>query len=231
MMMTMTGRVLLVCALCVLWCGAGGGGCSETPSVISGNASDENTQKEKEMTVVGGEEGEQESKQAAPQATSSPTGSGLRGVPVNPPQTTQPGGEASDPANTTKDNKDQNKKDKKEEKEEKKENQDEEEDDKNEEEGKDEDKDDVKEEDGEEEKRKKMRKKIISAPQWGCQQAIKSSQFYLLVWKKHRTKQNPKALKQLATKTQLLMVQGHKKKNKMKIKKPIRRKKQSKPQP
>ncbi|EAN85610.1 mucin-associated surface protein (MASP), putative, partial [Trypanosoma cruzi] len=32
-MMTMTGRVLLVCALCVLWCGAGGGGCSETPQV------------------------------------------------------------------------------------------------------------------------------------------------------------------------------------------------------
>ncbi|RNC36839.1 mucin-associated surface protein (MASP) [Trypanosoma cruzi] len=26
----MTGRVLLVCALCVLWCGACGGGCSET---------------------------------------------------------------------------------------------------------------------------------------------------------------------------------------------------------
>ncbi|PWV03446.1 Mucin-associated surface protein (MASP) [Trypanosoma cruzi] len=29
MAMMMTGRVLLVCALCVLWCGAGGGGCSE----------------------------------------------------------------------------------------------------------------------------------------------------------------------------------------------------------
>ncbi|RNC56392.1 mucin-associated surface protein (MASP) [Trypanosoma cruzi] len=33
MAMMMTGRVLLVCALCVLWCGAGGGGCSETPQV------------------------------------------------------------------------------------------------------------------------------------------------------------------------------------------------------
>ncbi|EAN96289.1 mucin-associated surface protein (MASP), putative [Trypanosoma cruzi] len=30
MAMMMTGRVLLVCALCVLWCGAGGGGCDET---------------------------------------------------------------------------------------------------------------------------------------------------------------------------------------------------------
>ncbi|ESS58965.1 trans-sialidase [Trypanosoma cruzi Dm28c] len=29
MAMMMTGRVLLVCALCVLWCGAGGGGCSD----------------------------------------------------------------------------------------------------------------------------------------------------------------------------------------------------------
>ncbi|EKF37595.1 hypothetical protein MOQ_002210, partial [Trypanosoma cruzi marinkellei] len=31
MAMMMTGRVLLVCALCVLWCGAGCGGCDETP--------------------------------------------------------------------------------------------------------------------------------------------------------------------------------------------------------
>ncbi|PWV03468.1 Mucin-associated surface protein (MASP) [Trypanosoma cruzi] len=33
MTMMMTGRVLLVCALCVLWCGAGGGGCSEPTQV------------------------------------------------------------------------------------------------------------------------------------------------------------------------------------------------------
>ncbi|KAF8296575.1 Mucin-associated surface protein (MASP), putative, partial [Trypanosoma cruzi] len=31
MVMMMTGRVLLVCALCVLWCGAGGGGCDDKP--------------------------------------------------------------------------------------------------------------------------------------------------------------------------------------------------------
>ncbi|PBJ77716.1 mucin-associated surface protein [Trypanosoma cruzi cruzi] len=33
MAMMMTGRVLLACALCVLWCGACGGGCSETTQV------------------------------------------------------------------------------------------------------------------------------------------------------------------------------------------------------
>ncbi|KAF8296735.1 Mucin-associated surface protein (MASP), subgroup S080 [Trypanosoma cruzi] len=34
MAMMMTGRVLLVCALCVLWCGAGGGGCDDTPQAL-----------------------------------------------------------------------------------------------------------------------------------------------------------------------------------------------------
>ncbi|EKF29453.1 mucin-associated surface protein (MASP), putative [Trypanosoma cruzi marinkellei] len=35
MAMMMTGRVLLVCALCVLWCGAGSGGSAETTQVPS----------------------------------------------------------------------------------------------------------------------------------------------------------------------------------------------------
>ncbi|KAF8280412.1 Mucin-associated surface protein (MASP) [Trypanosoma cruzi] len=35
MAMMMTGRVLLVCALCVLWCGAGGGGCDDTSQASS----------------------------------------------------------------------------------------------------------------------------------------------------------------------------------------------------
>ncbi|KAF5217053.1 hypothetical protein ECC02_010117 [Trypanosoma cruzi] len=34
MAMMMTGRVLLVCALCVLWCGAGGGGCDDTQQTL-----------------------------------------------------------------------------------------------------------------------------------------------------------------------------------------------------
>ncbi|EKF27996.1 mucin-associated surface protein (MASP), putative [Trypanosoma cruzi marinkellei] len=36
MAMTMTGRVLLVCALCVLWCGAGGGNSIPPISTLSG---------------------------------------------------------------------------------------------------------------------------------------------------------------------------------------------------
>ncbi|PBJ81460.1 mucin-associated surface protein [Trypanosoma cruzi cruzi] len=35
-MAMMTGRVLLVCALCVLWCGVCGGGCSEATPVLPG---------------------------------------------------------------------------------------------------------------------------------------------------------------------------------------------------
>ncbi|EAN82174.1 Mucin-associated surface protein (MASP) [Trypanosoma cruzi] len=38
MAMMMTGRVLLVCALCVLWCGAGGG-CEEVPGVSTSGVS------------------------------------------------------------------------------------------------------------------------------------------------------------------------------------------------
>ncbi|EKG02284.1 mucin-associated surface protein (MASP), putative [Trypanosoma cruzi] len=36
MAMMMTGRVLLVCALCVLWCGAGGGYAEDVDVVVSG---------------------------------------------------------------------------------------------------------------------------------------------------------------------------------------------------
>ncbi|KAF8300192.1 putative Mucin-associated surface protein (MASP) [Trypanosoma cruzi] len=39
MMMMMTGRVLLVCALCVLWCGAGGSGRAETSPEAPGGVS------------------------------------------------------------------------------------------------------------------------------------------------------------------------------------------------
>ncbi|KAF8307392.1 Mucin-associated surface protein (MASP), subgroup S103 [Trypanosoma cruzi] len=40
MAMTMTGRVLLVCALCVLWCGAGGGFAKEAEASANGAASE-----------------------------------------------------------------------------------------------------------------------------------------------------------------------------------------------
>ncbi|RNC32744.1 mucin-associated surface protein (MASP), partial [Trypanosoma cruzi] len=41
MAMMMTGRVLLVCALCVLWCGACCGGCSEIPPAPETGVSDD----------------------------------------------------------------------------------------------------------------------------------------------------------------------------------------------
>ncbi|RNC36957.1 mucin-associated surface protein (MASP) [Trypanosoma cruzi] len=72
---------------------------------------------------------------------------------------------------------------------------------------------------------------MITAPQKNYQQAVKSSHFYHLVRREHRIIRNPKALKRLTTMIQQPMVQGHEKKNKMKIKKPIQRKHQSKPQP
>ncbi|KAF5213871.1 hypothetical protein ECC02_013582 [Trypanosoma cruzi] len=76
-----------------------------------------------------------------------------------------------------------------------------------------------------------MVKTLLPAPQWGCQQTVKSSRVYLLARREHRIKQIPTAHQQLTTMIQQPMVQGHEKKNKMKIKKPIRRKHQSKPQP
>ncbi|EAN91581.1 Mucin-associated surface protein (MASP) [Trypanosoma cruzi] len=42
MAMMMTGRVLLVCALCVLWCGAGAGGCSEAAPTLPGTGVTDN---------------------------------------------------------------------------------------------------------------------------------------------------------------------------------------------
>ncbi|KAF5219376.1 Mucin-associated surface protein (MASP) subgroup S004 [Trypanosoma cruzi] len=58
MAMMMTGRVLLVCALCVLWCGAGGGGCTEdtagSESGLSNRGSDEVSEGASGQTASGG---------------------------------------------------------------------------------------------------------------------------------------------------------------------------------
>ncbi|KAF5216834.1 Mucin-associated surface protein (MASP) subgroup S004 [Trypanosoma cruzi] len=58
MAMMMTGRVLLVCALCVLWCGAGGGGCTEdtagSESGLSNRGSDEVSEGASGHTASGG---------------------------------------------------------------------------------------------------------------------------------------------------------------------------------
>ncbi|PWV19908.1 Mucin-associated surface protein (MASP) [Trypanosoma cruzi] len=56
--MMMTGRLLLVCALCVLWCGAGGGGCTEdtagSESGLSNRGSDEVSEGASGHTASGG---------------------------------------------------------------------------------------------------------------------------------------------------------------------------------
>ncbi|EKF30725.1 mucin-associated surface protein (MASP), putative [Trypanosoma cruzi marinkellei] len=55
MAMMMTGRVLLVCALCVLWCGgAGGGGCTETTTSNVAPDTEKNLQS-KDNTIRGAE--------------------------------------------------------------------------------------------------------------------------------------------------------------------------------
>ncbi|KAF5219384.1 Mucin-associated surface protein (MASP) subgroup S004 [Trypanosoma cruzi] len=58
MAMMMSGRVLLVCALCVLWCGAGGGGCTEdtagSESGLSNRGSDEVSEGASGQTASGG---------------------------------------------------------------------------------------------------------------------------------------------------------------------------------
>ncbi|KAF5215655.1 hypothetical protein ECC02_011632 [Trypanosoma cruzi] len=70
MAMMMTGRVLLVCALCVLWCGADGGECSEpTPVPPASQSEDRNTPKSEKETIGGagggGQSGQLEALQAA----------------------------------------------------------------------------------------------------------------------------------------------------------------------
>ncbi|ESS60980.1 mucin-associated surface protein (MASP) [Trypanosoma cruzi Dm28c] len=119
-MMMMTGRVLLVCALCVLWCGVCCGGRVEaTPaSPASPPSSDKDPKTEKETTGVTGQ-GDQSGKQTAPQVPA-PKASVSQEVPANSLQAQQPGGGASVTPITTKDSKDQNAQDKNEEDEEEK---------------------------------------------------------------------------------------------------------------
>ncbi|KAF8279988.1 Mucin-associated surface protein (MASP), subgroup S058 [Trypanosoma cruzi] len=93
MMMMMTGRVLLVCALCVLWCGVCGGGRAEATPVPPDKTPEKDPQKEK-VTVGGAGGVDENGKQEAPLAPA-PTGSELPvGVP-RPSQAQQPGGGAS----------------------------------------------------------------------------------------------------------------------------------------
>ncbi|PWU90054.1 Mucin-associated surface protein (MASP) [Trypanosoma cruzi] len=105
MMMMMTGRVLLVCALCVLWCGVCGGGCSEAiPLVPPDNASSKEKPQNQEEAVVG--ELDQKAQQVAPQVPT-PTGPVSQELPEKSLQAQQPGGGASIMPSTTMDNQDQ----------------------------------------------------------------------------------------------------------------------------
>ncbi|EKF37592.1 mucin-associated surface protein (MASP), putative, partial [Trypanosoma cruzi marinkellei] len=64
MAMMMTGRVLMVCALCVLWCGAGSGGSSET-TPLEPASQDDKGPKTVNDTPGGAGKGVQTDKQAA----------------------------------------------------------------------------------------------------------------------------------------------------------------------
>ncbi|EKG00100.1 mucin-associated surface protein (MASP), putative [Trypanosoma cruzi] len=91
-MAMITGRVLLVCALCVLWCGACCGGRAEASPASPDTATDEQPQN-KEAAGVAGEE--VQSAQQEAQKEPAPTASVLpAGVP-NSPQPQQPEGGGS----------------------------------------------------------------------------------------------------------------------------------------
>ncbi|PBJ78616.1 mucin-associated surface protein [Trypanosoma cruzi cruzi] len=131
MAMMMTGRVLLVCALCVLWCGAGGacdkdatrpagslgasagGGRVEATPASSDTTPENKPQKEKGAVGVTGK-GDQKGQLEAPKET--PKASEIQELPSNSSQAPQSGGGASVTASETTDNQDQKEEDNKEKK-------------------------------------------------------------------------------------------------------------------
>ncbi|EKG01304.1 mucin-associated surface protein (MASP), putative [Trypanosoma cruzi] len=127
MAMMMTGRVLLVCALCVLWCGACCGEPSEKPPpALPDNASSkEKPQNQEEAVVVVGDV-DPKSKTAAPQVPA-PEASELQELPPESSRAQQSSGGASKAASTTMD-KAKQQEEKKEEQKQEEEEQDEEED-------------------------------------------------------------------------------------------------------
>ncbi|PBJ78853.1 mucin-associated surface protein [Trypanosoma cruzi cruzi] len=108
MAMMMTGRVLLVCALCVLWCGVCGGGRAETPP---DSRPDEKPQNKEAVRVTG--QGNQNGQQEVPQAPAQKA-SELPELPSSRSPAQPPGGGASVTPSTTMDSKDQKQEEKKE---------------------------------------------------------------------------------------------------------------------
>ncbi|EKF99552.1 mucin-associated surface protein (MASP), putative, partial [Trypanosoma cruzi] len=96
MMMTMTGRVLLVCALCVLWCGACCGEPSEKPPDSSDTPPEKNTQNDNATKAVAAGV-VQSSENAAPQAPS-PKASESQEMPASPSRAQQSGGATVTPS-------------------------------------------------------------------------------------------------------------------------------------
>ncbi|EKF28835.1 hypothetical protein MOQ_007403, partial [Trypanosoma cruzi marinkellei] len=193
MAMMMTGRVLLVCALCVLWCGAGGGGCSETSSVPENGKPREVTipttgNQSIDGTEGGDPTGNNANLQAQPLAEQAPAVAVTVTTNLPVEQTTV----TEKAVVEDKQKKDEKKGDDDGDKEE----EDEEEVD---EDGEDDESEDHEEgEEDDEEKEGEEEQKIIPAPPKGCQQAVKNSQFCHLVRREHRIKQISTALKSLA---------------------------------
>ncbi|KAF8303664.1 Mucin-associated surface protein (MASP), subgroup S061 [Trypanosoma cruzi] len=105
--MMVTGRLLLLCALCVLWCGAGGGGCSEAaPEAPAVGVTDNGNNLEgKNNTTDGvgavGPTGQQAASQPAAPPSVPVSGTEEESEPRTGEQALQPAAKASEVANDT----------------------------------------------------------------------------------------------------------------------------------
>ncbi|ESS62054.1 hypothetical protein TCDM_10320 [Trypanosoma cruzi Dm28c] len=188
MAMMMAGRVLLVCALCVLWCGAGGGGCSERTQVPPGGVSQGGNNPDGTNNTTDGAGGGVNSGATAKSQLSSESvtdirvaaaGTDVSATQQHEKQAPETGGEKMKNKNGRTDEK---------EKKEEGEEDDEEEEEEYEVEEIHEGDDDAKKEESETKEEKKIRrrrrrksKKMMPTPQRGCQQAVKGRQLYLLM--------------------------------------------------
>ncbi|KAF8290251.1 Mucin-associated surface protein (MASP), subgroup S061 [Trypanosoma cruzi] len=130
-MAMMTGRVLLVCALCVLWCGVCGGGLAETTQGLLDTASEESESPKKNKDTGGsaGKDGptaETKAPQAADRGSKEQEGTveqaaasvpGVTGAGAGMETAPQPGREATESAKGTRGNKEETKKEEESEKE------------------------------------------------------------------------------------------------------------------
>ncbi|KAF8300609.1 Mucin-associated surface protein (MASP), subgroup S070 [Trypanosoma cruzi] len=130
-MAMMAGRVLLVCALCVLWCGAGGGGLAEKTQDRLDTASEESKSPKKNKDTDGsagtdGPTAKTKAPQAADRGSKEQEGTveqaaasvpGVTGAGAGMETAPQPGREATESAKGTRGNKEETKKEEESEKE------------------------------------------------------------------------------------------------------------------